>query len=77
VHDFHDVQVYGGDAACVAAWPPASFKYTKGEDGLLKYESAPKKFRISCGTCGCFVNNILPDGTMVVGVGESSCLLLT
>jgi hypothetical protein len=63
-------QVYGGDAANVAAWPPAQFKYTKGEDALVKYESAANKFRISCGTCGSFINNVLPDGTIVTGIGK-------
>lgn len=55
-------RVYGGDAARVAAYPPAQFKMTKGDADLIKYESAPGKFRHSCGTCGSFVNNILPNG---------------
>eukprot|EP00164_Ancoracysta_twista_P003518 GFYU01004695.1.p2 GENE.GFYU01004695.1~~GFYU01004695.1.p2 ORF type:complete len:150 (+),score=39.63 GFYU01004695.1:57-452(+) len=62
-------QKYGSDAAQVAGFPPAQVKYTKGEDNLIVYEGAPKKFRKSCKTCGSFVNNVLPDGLFVAPLG--------
>jgi len=58
--------VYGGDAARVAAYAPDQFAITKGADEMIKFESAPKKMRHSCKTCGSFVHNILPNGLMVV-----------
>eukprot|EP00614_Pseudopedinella_elastica_P029601 CAMPEP_0172613860 /NCGR_PEP_ID=MMETSP1068-20121228/48017_1 /TAXON_ID=35684 /ORGANISM="Pseudopedinella elastica, Strain CCMP716" /LENGTH=180 /DNA_ID=CAMNT_0013418469 /DNA_START=24 /DNA_END=566 /DNA_ORIENTATION=+ len=62
-------RVYGSDAARVAAYSPEQFKITKGQDGLIKYESAPGKFRCTCSTCGSFVHNILPNGLMVAPLG--------
>ena len=62
-------QTYGGDAANVGAWKPDEMKVTKGEDNLIKYESAAGKFRCSCKTCGSFAYNILPNGLFVVPLG--------
>jgi hypothetical protein len=65
-------RVFGGDAARVAAYPPDQFKLTKGDDKLLKYESAPGKWRHSCNTCGSFVHNVLPNGLMIAPLGGCS-----
>ncbi|KNC85974.1 hypothetical protein SARC_01878 [Sphaeroforma arctica JP610] len=62
-------RVYGGDASQVAGYTPEQFKLTKGEDNLIKYESAPSKFRHTCKTCGCMIYNILPNGLKVVPLG--------
>lgn len=62
-------RVYGGEAARLAAYPPAQFKLTKGDDKLIKYESTPGKWRMSCGTCGSFVHNTLTNGLMAVPLG--------
>ena len=59
-------RVYGGSPACVGGWKPTEWKLVKGQDNLINYESAPKKTRHSCKTCGSFINNVLPDGTVVV-----------
>jgi hypothetical protein len=37
----------------------------KGADNVIKYESAPAKFRVSCKTCGCLIHNILPNSACV------------
>lgn len=36
---------------------------------MIKYESAPGKFRCTCSTCGSFVHNVLPNGLMVAPLG--------
>jgi hypothetical protein len=45
------------------------FDKTKGEGTLNKYESTPKKFRVTCHKCGSFVYNVLPDGNVAVPLG--------
>mmetsp|Transcript_37174 Transcript_37174/g.72514 ORF Transcript_37174/g.72514 Transcript_37174/m.72514 type:complete len:131 (-) Transcript_37174:221-613(-) len=62
-------QIYGGDAAHVAAFKPEQFKYTKGESETIVYEHTPKKTRHTCKKCGSFVHNILPNGLMVTPLG--------
>lgn len=62
-------QTYGGGPGVVGGWKPERFTITKGADNLIRYESSPNKWRVSCRTCGSFIHNVLPNGLMVVPLG--------
>mmetsp|Transcript_17308 Transcript_17308/g.28948 ORF Transcript_17308/g.28948 Transcript_17308/m.28948 type:complete len:143 (+) Transcript_17308:54-482(+) len=59
---------YGGGPASVAVFPPDKISYSKGEDNLIKWEAAamPGKFRLTCKTCGGWVQNVLPPNNMQI-----------
>lgn len=40
-----------------------------GDDDRIKYESSKDTYRISCKTCGSFVNKVLGNGLVVCGLG--------
>ncbi|KAJ1468471.1 Mss4-like protein [Baffinella frigidus] len=55
-------RVYGGGPAYVAAFMPDKVTHLEAEGDVIKYESAPNKFRYTCKTCGTWIYNTLPNG---------------
>lgn len=59
-------RVYGGGAGTVAAFPVEQLTYSKGQDNLIVYEQVPGKLRMSCKTCGSWVQNTLPPNNLQI-----------
>lgn len=59
-------RVYAGGAGNVAAFPVEQLTYTKGQDNLILYEQVPGKQRMSCKTCGSWVQNTLPPNNLQI-----------
>uniref|UniRef100_A0A7S2YTI8 CENP-V/GFA domain-containing protein n=1 Tax=Entomoneis paludosa TaxID=265537 RepID=A0A7S2YTI8_9STRA len=53
----------------LGVWTPDNFKAIKGDDKLIKYNSAPTIYRNSCGKCGSFAYKVLPDGNLAIPLG--------
>jgi len=62
-------RVFGGAAGNVAAFPLDQVKYSKGRDNLIEYEGVPGKKRMTCKSCGSWVQNTLPNGLQIIPLG--------